>query len=315
MTNGYLRNNPLSNYYGNPTAEENIQLLYEFFIDNDIDFLAILGDELISPQDPLEQTFFPEESSTGLIPLTAAKIWEIAGPIKTNLKLQYPNQAAKIDNWFPCRVLGVALESMVLSSLGVPKNTSPISSPSGTTAIPDAMLSSAVWDYTWYDQPIVLEVKGRFSTTNLVFDYSQSQQYSVYRSYITSNTHKPNGTLSHGIYVIMPSGFSLSENTISLASDQNIPLYLSGIELHENNQLEAQITPPVVQNLQSLNRTDLLINFLPDAFYEWAMPRRMIEQNNLKLDPVDLGLQVAADNFANSYLETNDTPNEEDCPD
>lgn len=159
-------------------------------------------------------------------------------------------------------------------------------------------------------------MKGRFSTTDPVFDYGQrAKQYRVYRNYILQNTHLPLSSLSHGIYLILPDGVTLAQSLLDLANAQNIPIYLSGVEVDQNNPNIARVKWPEVVNFDALNRSDLFANYLPDSFFRWGMPRNLAKWNGLNFSNATLDLQQAADEFASSHLDTNNEPDSDQCPD
>ena len=303
-------------YFDSPSDENSIEQLFYVFENNDIDFLAPVNSKAISAPPAPDDWEFPEIDEELWDPLDPTKFWGIAGPIKDALINQYPSQTERINKYFVCRVLGIALENMSLASLEVTQNTATITA-NGSSAIPDGMLHGWVLDgLLWYEQPVILEVKGRFSNSDPVFYYGfNSTQYTVYRNYIEQNTYLPYSTLSHGIYFILPHGVSLSDEIISLANNQNIPLYVSGVHSDKNDQNIARVGLPKLENINGLNRDELQFSFLSDSFFEWGMPRRLVKYNNLKLQAASLLIQEAADAFESSYLQNNDPIEDEECPD
>ena len=134
----------LDTFFESPDDEDSIEQLWIFFEDNNLDPFATNSGP-ITQQPTFDDWEFPDEDNIDWQPLDPNQFWELAGDIKASLRDQYPDQAVKIDEFFPCRVLGIALERMVLESLGVPKNTTTISA-NGESAIPDGMLSGWVLD-------------------------------------------------------------------------------------------------------------------------------------------------------------------------
>ncbi|MDZ4680012.1 MAG: hypothetical protein SH848_05945 [Saprospiraceae bacterium] len=71
----------------------------------------------------MEGEFDEYDAGAGWGGFTGGDFWGKTNQIRQSLKTQYASQANKIDNFFPCRVLGPALVEAALLSLGVPKNT------------------------------------------------------------------------------------------------------------------------------------------------------------------------------------------------
>ena len=299
-------------YFDSPNDENSVEQLFYVFEDNDIDFLAPVNSKAISAPPTPDDWELPTIDETITEPFDAAKFWEIAGPIKTDFLNQYPEKTAIINDLFVCRVGGIPLENMALASLGVPKNTTTITG-GGYSAIPDAMLYGWVLDgLLLHEQPIISDVKGRFSASDPTFYFSNTSQYSAFRYYVEENSYLPHSTLSHGIYLIFPYGVEPSEDVINLASNQNIPLYVSWTFIDENDPERARVDLPVLKNLDGLNRGSLLFDFLPDSFFEWGMPRNLIKNNDLKFQEAELSIQDGADNFESSWLQND---NGDECPD
>ena len=243
--------------------------------------------------------------------LTPLKIWELAGPIKQDLKSRYPSQSSKIDDWFPCRVLGVAFERAVLNSLAIQNNTASLP---GYSSIPDGLVTRKITDFPngqfWI--PNVIEVKGRFSTgPNPIFDYSGQQlQLQDYLNYLQGVAY--NSTLAHGLYLILPSGVTLGQNIVNQANAQNIPIFFSTVEQNKDIPNEIRVKPLDFVNVSNIDRSDLLFNFLPDFVVEIAVRRQFQNSNysNPKLRYINatLDIQQAANDFEVSYLIPNVTP-------
>jgi hypothetical protein len=287
-------------YFDDPlgNGDELINAMFE----NGVNPLAINAqDDAI-----IEESAPPAPPAPPGTPMTPDVFWQKAGSIKQALLDKYPGKSSTINNFFPCRVLGPAMEEAVLNSLGIPKNTS-----TANSSIPDGWISFPVYDDLLPPSgglaSNLIEVKGRFGSS---FDYSnQMTQLQNYLNYLQTNTFMANSTIAHGLYMILPDGVSLSSNVISLATSQNVPILLSGVELGSNNVNNFRVQDLEFINVSSLNRSRHLFSWLPDLAWEYAIKQRMRQKLSYQNTLIDF--QKHANAFETSYLANNNTP---DCP-
>ncbi|HMQ59908.1 MAG TPA: hypothetical protein PKE06_04525 [Flavilitoribacter sp.] len=285
----------------------------EFIEENNINLAAV------SPGEILFDEPIPEFPSSDGIPLTPAKFWQLADGIRADLISRYPTQADKIIGFFACRVLGIALERAALNSLGIPHyNTSLPGYIPGSgvyDARPDGLFNSFIIDYGGgldlfhsYPQPVVVEIKGVFSSS-ATFDYSGNPaQFNRYLDFLQENQYT-SGTISHALYLILPEEVPVADGVIDAATDQHVPLVISRVELDPNDNSKMRVKSPEFQNFSALLRNDHLLRFLPT----WAFENnfRRLYRRLLNFDYVTIDFQQAANEFEASYLMTNQNPS---CP-
>jgi len=276
-------------YFDDP--ENNAEQLVDELMEQNIDPLAV---------DPahaqLEGEYNEYDDGAEWGGFTGGNFWGKTTPIRTDLKTRYPSQAQRIDKFFACRILGPALEEAALESLGVPKNTTNFGG-----AIPDGKKTDYLIEPSLiHNQPFFIEVKGRFGNS---FDYSsQWGQFQNYLNYLESHSHLSNSTIQHGLYLIMPSGVGLSQTIKNAASAQNIPLYLSYVELNDNDVNQFRVQSPTLVNFNGLNYSGHAFSWLPGSLLKSAAERRKRYYIGLKYQSTVIDFQKYANIFEASYL-------------
>lgn len=203
------------------------------------------------------QAVWEEQHNEGWFtrPLDANRIWQLADNVKARLLDDYPEKAALINQLFPCRVLGPALENAVLESLGRNNFASTNSSAllPGLSRKPDGyhkVLLNGASPAGYYHT--FTEVKGVFSTAqNPVFDYSnQMGQFTDYITWLRDNKYQ--GIVPNEFYLVLPAGVAVDENLITTASNANIQFIVSGLEQSLFNEEEIRVSKPVCQNFNQI---------------------------------------------------------------
>lgn len=283
--------------------ENNAEQLVDALIEQNIDPLAV---------DPahaqLEGEYNEYDNGSGWDGFTVGKIWDEAGPIKDDLIDRYPNKTGTINNLFQCNVIGLAFHEAVLASLAVPENHANYggSEPDGVKV--DYLRSN----FHTYEQPFFIEVKARLGST---FNYStNSGQLTNYLTYLHDHSHLANTTIQHGLHLILPAGVALAESVKNAASAKNVPLYLSYVELKDNDVNQFRVKAPTLVNFPNLNYSDhFLFGWLPGAVIKNAAERRKRDWIGLKFQSTLIDFQKYADKFEISHLignQTSDCPNE-----
>lgn len=287
-------------YFDDP--ENNAEQLFDALITQNINPLAV---------DPahaqLEGEYNVYDNGSGWDGFTVGKIWEVAGPIKQDLRDRYPNRQQVIEALFHCNVIGLAFEEAVLASLGIPKNTTEYNG-----RIPDGKVDDFISDnFTLYPQPFFIEAKARLGST---FDYSGTQpwaQFTAYLAYLEAHAYADN-TIQHGLYLILPAGVSLAQTVKDAASAQNVPLYVSYVELKNNDINQFRVTAPKLVNFSNLNYSGhLIFGWSPGSAVKYFAERMKRDKVGLKFQPVLIDFQKHADKFEMSHLIGSGPPN---CP-
>ncbi|MFM9951858.1 MAG: hypothetical protein ACKV1O_28260 [Saprospiraceae bacterium] len=234
-------------YFDDP--ENNAEQLFDALIAQNINPLAV---------DPahaqLEGEYNEYDNGSGWDDFDVDKIWTEVGPIKQDFRDRYPNRLQVIEALFHCNVIGLAFEEAVLASLGIPKNTTEYNG-----RIPDGKVDDFISDnFTLYPQPFFIEAKARLGST---FDYSGTQpwaQFTAYLAYLEAHAYADN-TIQHGLYLILPAGVSLAQTVKDAASAKNVPLYVSYVELKNNDVSQFRVKAPELVNFSNLNYSGHLI--------------------------------------------------------
>jgi hypothetical protein len=294
---------------GELTATELLDILnaFELFFDNPIGNEEALVDAMLenglnplstsTTLDALIEESAPIPPSPPGTPMTPQVFWQKAGTIKQTLLNKYPNKTDKIDDMFPCRVMGPAFEEAGLASLGLPKNTVNVGG-----AIPDAMVNITMGGGeppATHQQPNIIELKCRLGST---FDYSgQTNQLNAYLNYLQTNAFWSNTTIIHGLYLIVPDDVSIGQNIIDAANAKNVPLLVSSVSLGNND-----VTQFKVNDLEFVKQ---MWYWLPDGFFAWTRKKGMKEK--LDYEPAFIDFQKHANAFEQSHLIGNSN---EGCP-
>jgi hypothetical protein len=287
-------------YFDDP--ENNAEQLFDALIEQNINPLAV---------DPaharLEGEYNEYDNSSGWGDYTVSNIWEVAGPIKQDLMNRYPDDDDEIEDFFTCKVIGLAFEEAVLASLGIPKNTTYYNG-----RVPDGKVDDFISDnFTAYPQPFFIEVKARLGST---FDYSGTQpwaQFTAYLAYLEAHAYADN-TISHGLNLILPAGVSLAQTVKDAASAKNVPLYVSYVELKNNDISQFRVKAPELVNFSNLDYSGhLIFGWSPGPVVKYFAERMKREKIGLKFQPVLIDFQKHADKFEMSHLIGFEPPN---CP-
>lgn len=288
-------------YLDNP--EGNAENLVDYFFDHGLNPLLVNPGDAFLDNNLTDETTFP--SGINWQDFTASKVWELAGVYKTNLLNTYLTQQDKIEQLFPCRVLGPAFEDAVLNSFNVPSNTTNYEG-----AVPDGVFHNYTVSlpFSFVEQPVFIEVKGRFGN-DPVFDYSgQMQQFNRYIEYLQSEV-PTNNTILHGLYLVLPAGKTVSQGIVNQATQKNVPLFFSQVQLDPHDGNKVQVKNMEILNLEGLNRQGHMFSFLPDNFYRWGM--RQLFKRRLAYQKATFNLQYYSQQFENSFLIGNQPPT---CP-
>ncbi len=204
-------------------------------------------------------------------------------------------------NW-ACRVLGKAHEDATLNSLGEPLNNMLPGPAHIGGKQPDGIRYSEAYEIssfpfvTTYNQPMIIEMK--FKGTVGDFDYSnQLSQFSAYRTYLATNTFKPNTSVLHGLYMILPANKNLSTSVKNACNLQNIPLFLSGVEYDPFDTNMIAVKPPELVNIDGLNYSYHTASFLGKAFVKYAAEQRV----NDMFDYDEANIKDSFDDWADSF--------------
>lgn len=190
--------------------------------------------------------------------------------------------------------------------MGIPKNNALYGG-----RIPDGKTVDYLHNFfIAHEQPFFIEVKARLGST---FDYgSQLGQLTDYLAYLQNNSNMANTTIIHGLYLILPAGVELASNVKNAASAQNVPLYVSYVELKDNNVSQFRVKAPELVNFSNLNYSGhLLFGWVPGGVIKDASERRKRDYIGLKHQPVLIDFQKFADEFETSHLIGSQAP---DCP-
>lgn len=291
-----------SDFLDDPAAHQD--QIYDFLIGNNINPLSFDADDLSIPTEDI----LAEEDAPIYQDLTPARVWEIAGPIKSNLVALHPDKTDKIDGLFVCRVLGMGFESAVLESLGIDKYNKALDSNSGNYSIPDGLKWVPGYDHGLVQSPLIIEVKGVFSTTDPNFNYSQNMpQLTNYLNFLQAKGHRSYESALHGLYLVVPGGVSVSNNIANLASNQNIPLHVSNVKLVNNDPEKFQVKRPTWTNADNINKKAHLFWWMGNWIFTKEFHQRYFKYKKVSFLE---HLQNAAAVFESDYL----IGNQEGCP-
>lgn len=237
-------------------------------------------------------------------PLLNGDIWAIGAPIKQQLQNDWsgdPEALAKINSFFSCRVLSMAIEDVVLESLAnFDDNNSPIPG-SGMTAKPDG------YNFQTYIGPgdpmalyhCITEVKTKFSSPFNFTWSSNPDQFSQYISFLNENQWE--GLAPNTLYLILPSGISIDPTILNQCTQNNVNLIVSRIEMSSWDSDLVRVTTP-----KSMNKWQ--ISWHP-AQFEFMI--KITGENELQgpwgffnYDYVNLrdAIEARAESFEQSYL-------------
>jgi len=304
--------NALDAFFDNPDSEANAEDLYVALHGLNIDILSLNVFNLTANTLPdFNIPFFGnwEDMNAGLF-------FAFTKPLKDTLKAHYPSQTLRIDSFFTCRVLGFAQEDAVVTSLGVQNNPIPPADPIiNYNKRPDGFTQNPVWDDdALYLQPFFIESKGKYGGwESAEYNYSsQMAQFNGYRRYLSSplKTHEPYCSVAHGLYMILPANVSLADTIKNACSNDNIPLYYSGIEYDADytnlSNIDARVKYPILQNINDLDYSCHVFDFVGDVAMKWALER--VKYDWRDYDAVDIAafFQQRTDAFEQSYLVGND---------
>jgi len=301
--------NALDALFDDADNDENIADLLEYFDNNGLDFFTLdaFG---ISNGTNLTPSLAP---AGNWMDMRSGDFWAFTTGIYNGLVADYPSQEDRIDNWFSCRILGPAQEDACLTSLGLELNNS---LPAGFNRRPDGYIQRPIFDgWTAYQQPFFIEVKGKYgNSAPTEFDYMTpsgnfSPQFTDYLWYLNTNTHLPNCTAYHGLFMILPANVALADIVVDACSAYNVPLYRSGIEYNVDNQSEVRVQSPELLNIDGLFYTCYAFNFVRDYIMESALEHHMWLWFNY--DAAIIPFAQKAQDFETSYL----IPNVEPDPD
>jgi len=281
LTSQQLRRlaNALDAFFEDPDSEANAEDLYIALHGLNIDILSLSIFNLTANTLPAFNVPFFDNWED----MNSGNFFGFTGHIRDFLKETYPHRESKINSFFTCRVMGLGQEDGALESLGLLGTTIPPNDPDFTKR-PDGFTQNVVLDDDEpHLQPIIIESKGKYGGWGPggipEFDYSnQIPQFDGYREYLKKplNTHEPLCSAAHGLYMILPANVSLTDNIITACSNDNIPLFYSGMEYdadYPDTFVQARVKYPQLLNIGELNYSCHEFSFIGDIAMKWALQR------------------------------------------
>lgn len=303
----------MDDYLVAPDNQTNIEAFYDYFEDNDLDILAV---DLFHFTD---QTILPDAtppSSGDWVDFVGNEYFSFTTAARADLLAQYQTQTQTINDFWACRVLGVALERVALNAIGFPQGNT---MPGNFTKNPDGYKKEWIYDIWGYEQPRFIEVKGKFAFgTPVEYHYTGSQpaaQFTAYRQYLSSiiNTHKPTTTVIQGLFMVLPANVSLSNSVKTACSNSNIPLLWAGTQRKVGtNPILVRLTRPELLNIDGLDRSDHLIGFMPNSIFKWALEENW-ERYTLSYQEEYIDFDWAVSKFEQDYLIPNIPVSQVEC--
>jgi len=300
--------NAIDVFMDDPNSSAKVEQLYQFFYEQNLSPFGlnvfVIDDE--SNDIPSLNQFYP--STSGFVPYTNGAYFTPTNTIRPFLESQYPDRASRVENFWPCDVIGPAHEIACLNSLGLEQgNTNPI----GFNRIPDGYRTIDVLYGdnflsipALHPQPAFIECK--YSKSENVFTYKrQTGQFSDYRTYLSSsqNTVYPQTSIIHGLLMTTPGNVTLDpDKVVKLCSDMNIPLYHSRA-LHGNTPATQQdflLTKPELLNFNDLDYSDHDFKFLGSLFMRVSVQRRFRWEFDYNITEIEF--QSHIDQFVISHL-------------
>lgn|GEM_PF-5951430 len=302
-----------SRYFNDPTNEEEIINMYNFFRLHNIspfDFSPFTKSD--RPLPPLSTN-----SNVGWQDFNGSEFYDMnaSGSYRQALRDQYVGNTTAlnlINGLWACRVLGPALERASLSSIGLsPENNT---DPPGFSKFPDGYATERfiLNGVLINEQPTFVEVKGRFAvSTPLVYNYNGTQQqidqFQAYRDYLSSstNTFCPSNSASHGLYMILPDNVSLGQSTvIEPCSNQNIPLYRSGVQRRIDTPDIFRVKSPELLNIADIDYSKHMFSDWGDFIYKFVFENSLLATISGLNNPLEtiVPYPLVVSNFEQSYL-------------
>lgn len=311
--------NAIDVYMDDPNSSVKADQLYNFFYERGIDASAIHVMGIVDASNNIPQPILI--CPPGLVPYFGPDYFTPTNADQMALKILYPGQNSQFTNFWPCRVLGYAHEDASLTSLGLPLNNQGPSNDPLFTKKPDGFSYNYTLDFnntigdlpTIVQQPILIECKGRFSSTNLNYTYaSQKAQFTGYRDYLFRNATYKFTSILHGLLIITPAGITLDQVAIiDKCSSRNVPLYHSTTE-HGGTpatQTDFAVTKPVLLNMSGLNYSKHSFSFLGDFFMKQIATAHF--RDNFSYDQTEINFEPFIAPFIDAYL----VGNAEECTD
>lgn len=250
----------IDDFFIDPNSQERINELQSYLYNNNIG-LFTEDVQSLTTSTPVFNGEFPLPWNN----MNAQNYYGRSQPQKANLINNYMPQENYIVNNWACRVLGGSHEEATIESLGIAGSSIPI-----LGKIPDGYTTRLHRvNGVPYFQPIIVEMK--FKGTSGDFTYTnQMSQFNAYRTYLKNpnNTIHPQTTITHGLYIVLPADKNLSQNVIELCSNDNIPLYYSGVEYNPLSPGTIRVKKPELLNISELNHSGYSMGFLGDTFWK-----------------------------------------------
>jgi len=265
------------------------------------------------------EEYSPQDEDISGGPLTTGEIWVIANPIKQSLKNRYASDQEKINkinNFFICRVLAMAFEDVVLSSLeNFDTRNSPLPGNSGSGPRPDGYHAQSFrgahseWVTNGYH--VITEVKTKFTTPPIFSWSSNPSQLTEYLNFL--NTRQYEGQFPNTLYLVLPAGIEVDQSVVEACTNRNVRLVVSEVQISYLNPDLVRVSNPVSKNEDELN-------YHPNLMFPWLA--RKFPTNDLK-SPISgqfsyryvdfkAALEARAALFEQTYLQGNASIS---CPD
>lgn len=263
------------------------------------------------------ESYSSQEEDRYDTPLTSGGIWSIATPIKQDLLNRYPSDAAKINNFFICRVMAMAFEDVVLESLeNFDDRNAPLPGSSGTGARPDGYharsFRGAHSEWVANGLHVITEVKTKF-TSPPTFDWSSNlSQFTQYRTFLATNQYE--GQMPNTLYLVLPAGIEVNQSIIDACSSQNIQIIVSEVQISSVWGSDwVRVSNPVSKNEYELDyHPSLAIPWLARRFPTNHLKSPIGGQFSYRYVNFKAALESRAAQFEQSYLQDNTLVT---CPD